>query len=186
MSTERLLEAHGLALVRGGRMLFEGLDLKVAHGERLHLAGANGSGKTSLLRLVAGLLQPSAGTILRAPLALADEHAALDRELPLAKALAFWRGGQLREAIAAFGLADLERVPVRLLSAGQLKRAALARVMASGAPLWLLDEPLNALDSDGAALLASAIDSQLAAGGAVIAASHQPLPGDWRTVELGQ
>jgi heme exporter protein A len=186
VSAELLLDAHDLVLVRGGRLLFEGLDLELPPGERLHLAGANGSGKTSLLRLIAGLLKPSAGTIRRAPLALADEHAALDRELPLGRALAFWGGGRRTDAIAAFGLADLERVPVRLLSAGQLKRATLARVMASGAPLWLLDEPLNALDAAGAALLAQAIDGQLAAGGAVIAASHQPLPGDWPTVELGQ
>lgn len=186
MSSGLLLEAHGLALVRGGRLLFEGLGLAVAPGDRLHLAGPNGSGKTSLLRLVAGLLKPSAGTIRRAPLALADEHAALDRELPLGKALAFWGGGRLADAMEALALAGLVEVPVRFLSAGQLKRASLARVLASGAPLWLLDEPLNALDSEGAARLGDAIDTQLNAGGAVLAASHHPLPGDWRMIELGR
>jgi heme exporter protein A len=75
-------------------------------------------------------------------------------------------------------------VPVRLLSSGQLKRATLARVAASGAPLWLLDEPLNALDSDGAERLAGLIERHLATGGAVLSASHQPLPGEWRRLEL--
>jgi heme exporter protein A len=76
-------------------------------------------------------------------------------------------------------------VPVRLLSSGQAKRAALARVAGSGAPLWLLDEPLNALDLDGAGRLAAVVKEHLAGGGAVVAASHQPLPGDWRKLELG-
>jgi heme exporter protein A len=75
-------------------------------------------------------------------------------------------------------------VPVRLLSSGQLKRATLARVAASGAPLWLLDEPLNAVDAEGAARLTSLIEQHLGGGGAVLAASHQPLPGDWRKLEL--
>lgn len=186
MSSGLLLEAHGLALVRGGRLLFEGLDLAVAPGDRLHLAGPNGSGKSSLLRLVAGLLKPSAGTIRRGPLALADEYAALDGELPLGKALAFWGGGRLADAMDALALAELTQVPVRFLSAGQLRRATLARAMAGGAPLWLLDEPLNALDVEGAARLASAIDAHLNEGGAVVAASHHPLPGHWRMVELGR
>jgi heme exporter protein A len=86
----------------------------------------------------------------------------------------------------ALGIAQLEDVPVRLLSSGQAKRATLARVAASHAPLWLLDEPLNALDADGAERLASIISAHLAAGGAVLAASHQPLPGVWRRLELGR
>jgi heme exporter protein A len=77
-------------------------------------------------------------------------------------------------------------VPVRLLSSGQLKRATLARVAASGATLWLLDEPLNGLDSDGIERLTLVIASHRSAGGAVLAASHQPLPGEWRSIELGQ
>ena len=84
----------------------------------------------------------------------------------------------------ALGIAPLADVPVRLLSAGQAKRAALARVVASGAPLWLLDEPLNALDGDGAARLASLIERHRGTGGAVLAASHLPLAGDWRTLDL--
>ena len=82
------------------------------------------------------------------------------------------------------GLTELAPVPVRLLSSGQLKRATLARVAASGAPLWLLDEPINALDGDGALRLAAMIEQHRAKGGAVLAASHQPLPGEWRQLEL--
>ena len=182
----RLLEADKVALVRGGRLLFEGLDFHLEGGEALRLAGPNGSGKSSLIRLVAGLLRPSAGQVERAAVALADDSLALDRELPLGRALAFWKGPRLGEAMAAFALDGLAQVPVRLLSTGQAKRARLARVMASGAPLWLLDEPLNGLDRDGTDRLDAAIASHRRRGGAVLAASHQPLAGDWRTWELGR
>ena len=182
----RLLHADGLALVRGGRLLFEGLDIHLDAGEALHVTGPNGSGKSSLIRLVAGLLRPSGGRVERAAVALADEQLALDRELPLARALAFWKGPRLAEAMAALALDHLGHVPVRLLSTGQARRARLARVMASGAPLWLLDEPLNGLDRDGAGRLAEAVAGHRAAGGAVLAASHQPLGLDWRTLELGR
>lgn len=181
-----LLIGQGLALVRGGRLLFEGLDLELGAGEALHLTGPNGSGKTSLIRLVAGLLKPNAGRIERAEAALADEGLALDRELPLGRALAFWQGPKLAEAMTAFALDDLAHVPVRLLSTGQAKRARLARAMASGAPLWLLDEPLNGLDRDGTKRLASAIAAHRNAGGAVIAASHALMGGEWKHLELGQ
>ena len=180
-----LLRGDGLALVRGDRLLFEALDLHLAGGEALHVAGPNGSGKSSLIRMVAGLLKPSAGRIERASVALADEGLALDRELPLGRALAYWDGPRLAEAMTAFALDELAHVPVRLLSTGQAKRARLARVMASGAPLWLLDEPLNGLDRKGVEELDEAIDAHRAAGGAVLAASHAPLAGDWRLLELG-
>jgi heme exporter protein A len=98
--------------------------------------------------------------------------------------LSFW-GGRVGEALDALGIVHLREVPVRLLSSGQLKRATLARVAASGAPLWLLDEPLNALDGDGAQRLAALVASHRAGGGAIVAASHQPLAGDWRQLELG-
>jgi heme exporter protein A len=179
-----LLKGDGLALVRGGRLLFEALDLELGPGEALHVAGPNGSGKSSLIRLVAGLLRPSAGRIQRAEAALADEGLALDRELPLQRALAFWKGPRLREAMAAYALDELAHVPVRLLSTGQAKRARLARVMASGAPLWLLDEPQNGLDRDGLNELDKAITAHRAQGGAVLAASHTPLAGQWRMLEL--
>jgi heme exporter protein A len=87
--------------------------------------------------------------------------------------------------MGALGIAALGDVPVRLLSSGQLKRATLARVVASRARVWLLDEPLNALDAESAERLAAVIEAHLAAGGAVAAASHQPLSGEWRTLELG-
>ena len=180
-----LLKAEGLALVRGGRLLFEGLDIELAAGGALHIGGPNGSGKSSLIRLVAGLLRPSAGRIERAETALADNLLALDRELSLSRALAFWKGPRLAEAIRAFALEDLANVPVRLLSTGQAKRAQLARVMASAAPLWLLDEPQNGLDRKGLAELDAAITAHRAQGGAILAASHMPLAGQWNMLELG-
>ena len=181
-----LLDGRQLALVRGGRLLFVGLDVALGPGEALHVTGTNGCGKSSLIRLVAGLLRPVAGTIDRAKVALADEHLALDRELGLASALALWRGPKRGAALAAYDLERLADVPVRMLSTGQARRARLARVMASGAPLWLLDEPLNGLDSAGAGQLAKAIADHRTAGGAVLAASHHPLSGDWRTLELAR
>ena len=180
-----LLRGECLALVRGGRLLFEGLDLKLEAGEAVHITGPNGCGKSSLIRLVAGLLKPAAGRIERVDVALADEGLALDRELSLARALAFWRGPRLEQALSAFDLDRLAQVPVRLLSTGQAKRARLARVIASDAPLWLLDEPLNGLDRDGADRLAATVAAHRSAGGAVLAASHLPLGGDWRTLEMG-
>ena len=181
-----LLTGEGLTLVRGGRLLFEGLNLTLQPGEALHVVGPNGSGKSSLIRLVAGLLRPNAGRIERAPAALADEALALDRELPLGPALAFWAGPSLmRQALTVFELEDLASVPVRLLSTGQAKRARLARVVASGAPLWLLDEPMNGLDRKGIGELDCAMAAHRLAGGAIMAASHVPLSGEWRSLELG-
>lgn len=182
----RLLEAEAVALVRGGRLLFENLELHLDGGDALRLSGANGSGKSSLIRLAAGLLRPSAGRVLRSgAAALADDNLALDRELPLDRALAFWGGANLVEAMDAMALGELGQVPVRLLSTGQARRARLARVMASGAPLWLLDEPLNALDAESTDRLTQAMAAHRQRGGAVLAASHQPLGPDWRELELG-
>jgi heme exporter protein A len=179
-----LLRFEGVALRRGGRLLFEGLNLVLGPGEALHVAGPNGSGKSSLVRLAAGLLRAEQGTVERSRLALGDDALALDRELPLGRALNFW-AGRVDEAMEALGIAHLTDVPVRLLSSGQAKRGTLARVAASEVPLWLLDEPLNALDRDGADRLASLVRRHLDSGGAVLAASHQPLPGQWRKLELG-
>ncbi|MEO5611353.1 MAG: heme ABC exporter ATP-binding protein CcmA [Sphingomicrobium sp.] len=180
-----LLRFEAVTLRRGGRLLFEGLDVKLGPGEALHLTGPNGSGKSSLIRLAAGLLRAEAGQVERATLALSDEALALDRELPLAKALRFW-ARDIDDAMAAMGLAALADVPVRLLSAGQAKRATLARVAASGAQLWLLDEPLNGLDADGTARLDVLVARHRQAGGAVLAASHAQLGGEWARLELGR
>jgi heme exporter protein A len=178
-----LLTFCDVTLRRGGRLLFEGLDLELEPGDALHIGGPNGSGKSSLLRLAAGLLRQQQGEVRRSRLALADEHLALDRELSLNRALQFW-GGETDAAMDALGIAHLADVPVRLLSSGQAKRATLARLAASGAPLWLLDEPLNAMDSDGGDRLDRMIGRHRASGGAVLAASHVPLAGDWRRLEL--
>ncbi|MES2136372.1 MAG: heme ABC exporter ATP-binding protein CcmA [Pseudomonadota bacterium] len=180
-----LLRFDDVTLRRGGRLLFEAVDLSLNAGEAVQVAGPNGSGKSSLIRLAAGLLRAQAGRVQRSALALADDNPALDRELPLGRALGFW-GGRVKAAMDALGLGQLAEVPVRLLSSGQLKRASLARVAASNAPLWLLDEPLNALDADGAERLARLVDTHLKSGGAVLAASHQPLGGEWRMLELGR
>ena len=180
-----LLSFAGVALRRGGRLLFEGLNLALEPGEALQVAGPNGSGKSSLIRLAAGLLSAERGSVSRSSLALADDHLALDRELPLGRALRFW-ASDIAGPMDTLGIAHLAAVPVRLLSSGQARRATLARVAASGAPLWLLDEPLNGLDADGADRLGLLIARHLGGGGAVLAASHQPLPGDWRALELGR
>lgn len=179
-----LLRFSGVALIRGGRKLFEDLNLDLGRGEALEVTGPNGSGKSSLIRLAAGLLRASAGEVSRADAALADDQPGLDRELPLGRALAFW-GEPVDAAMTALAIEHLAAVPVRLLSSGQRKRATLARVVAARAPLWLLDEPLNALDADGAERLAQIIGDHRAGGGAVVAASHQPLPGKWRRLDLG-
>lgn len=178
-----LLRFEGVALRRSGRLLFEELSFELGPGERLQVTGPNGSGKSSLIRLAAGLLRQERGRLERSPLALADDALALDRELPLGRALKFWNASPAA-AMDALGLGHLAPVPVRLLSSGQLKRATLARVAASGAPLWLLDEPLNALDTDGAKRLGFLVERHLDSGGAVLAASHQKLGGEWRKLEL--
>jgi heme exporter protein A len=184
-----LLRFTGVACVRGGRLLFERLDLALAPGEALLVAGANGAGKSSLIRVAAGLLMAAAGGVERnARAALADEALALDPKQSLAAALGFWArldGADAARGLEAMGLARLAEVPVRMLSTGQRKRAALARVVASGAKLWLLDEPANGLDAEGLERLAAAVAAHRAGGGAVLAASHQPLPlGDHRVLAL--
>jgi heme exporter protein A len=180
-----LLRFDGVTCRRGGRLLFEGLGLELGPGQALQVTGPNGSGKSSLIRLAAGLLAPERGIIEREPLALADDTLALDHELALEAALRFW-GGDVGRGLSALGLTALAQVPVRFLSSGQAKRSALARVAGSGARLWLLDEPSNALDSEALKLLGNCLDRHRASGGAVLAASHSPLPGAWATVELGR
>jgi heme exporter protein A len=179
-----LLRFEQVMLRRGGRLLLEEVDFALGRGEALQVTGPNGSGKSSLIRLAAGLLRPERGRVERSRLALADDNLALDPELPLGRALQFW-GGDVARAMEALGIAELAEVPVRLLSSGQRKRAALARVVGSGAPLWLLDEPLNALDREGAERVGRVIGDHLRSGGALLAASHQMLPGEPVRLELG-
>ena len=127
-----LLRFEAVTLRRGGRQLFERLDLKLGPGEALHLTGPNGSGKSSLIRLAAGLLRAEAGRVERTRLALSSDALALDRELPLRRALNFW-AADVDAGMAAMRLTALADVPVRLLSAGQAKRATLARIDRSAA-----------------------------------------------------
>ena len=181
--SEAALRLSGIACARGGRLLFRGVDLALSPGCSALLKGPNGIGKSSLMRICAGLLRATAGTVeRRGRIALADERLALDMEQPLRAALSFWArldeadAASLDRAMAAMALEPLAEVPVRMLSTGQRKRAALARVVASGAPVWLLDEPGNGLDDASLALLGSAVEQHLAAGGILVAASHQPLP----------
>lgn len=180
------LAATDLACRRGERLLFRGLSLALAPGEALHVTGANGIGKSSLIRILAGLLRPFAGQVERGgAIALVDERHALDPDIPLGTALAFWRALDCAdEALDRLGLSALCDVPVRYLSTGQKKRAALARLLAQRAPIWLLDEPLNGLDSGGVALVEGLIVEHLAGGGLAIIASHQPLASDAGTLAL--
>ena len=178
-----VLRLHGVACIRGGRLLFEGVALSLGAGGAAVIRGPNGAGKSSLIRIAAGLLRASRGAVERnSGIALADEATALDERLTLRKALQFWAeldGADAGAGLEPLGLARLAEVPVRMLSTGQRKRATLARVVASGAKLWLLDEPLNGLDAEGAERLTTAMAEHRRAGGAILTATHQPidLPG---------
>jgi heme exporter protein A len=188
------LEVTGLSCRRGGRPVFGDLSFVLAKGELLALTGRNGSGKTTLLRALALLVPADAGAIRwqgadvaadretwRRRIAWLGHLDGLKGDLTLAENVA--TACHLREegaegvdaALAAFDLGALADRPVRTLSAGQRRRAALARVVAAGAPLWLLDEPLNALDAPSQTALSAALGRHLAAGGLAIAATHAPI-----------
>jgi len=176
------IAAQDLACRRGDRVLFAGLSFGLSQGDTCQIAGPNGIGKSSLIRILAGLLPAFAGTVERTGQAgLVDERPALDPHLPLERALAFWErfDGHAVEAMDRLGLDHLRDVPVRYLSTGQKKRAALARLIAQNAPVWLLDEPLNGLDSSAVTLVEALIGEHCAAGGLALVASHQAiaLPG---------
>ena len=177
------LAFEDVTCVRGGRILFERSSFALQPADALTVVGANGVGKSSLLRLAAGLLTPAHGWVRReGRIALANEHPALDLALPLGRALAFWAacdGGEADSALDAVGLGDLHAVPVRMLSTGQRRRATLARSFAARADIWLLDEPTNGLDAEGVAMLERLIAAHRARGGIAVVATHLPvdLPG---------
>lgn len=185
-----MLEADGLAVFRGERLVFSGLSFRVAEGEALLLTGPNGSGKSTLLRLVAGLVRAEAGRLLwRGEDAFADlpEHAArvaylghLDAVKPgltVAENLAVWgRRAALSPALAAVGLTALADLPAKMLSAGQRRRLALARLVLRPAPIWLLDEPTLGLDTASVERFGVMLAGHRAQGGIVMAATHLPLP----------
>ncbi len=163
-------------------MLFEGLSLSLNAGDAALVTGPNGVGKSSLMRLLAGLLSPADGELhVEGRIALADESLALDRQETVKQALGFWArlDGRSNEdtsaALKAVGMDHLAEVPVRILSTGQRKRAILARTLASSADIWLLDEPGNGLDTASLERLSEAMAAHRIAGGIIIAASHQPL-----------
>lgn len=171
------LAATDLACRRGERLLFRGLSFALGPGEALQVAGPNGIGKSSLIRILAGLLRPFSGTVERiGAIGLIDERPALDGYRPLGGALEFWATIDAPAAPApALGLDELLEIPVRYLSTGQRKRAALARLARQGAPVWLLDEPLNGLDVEAARACEALIADHCAQGGLAVIASHQPI-----------
>ena len=175
---EPSLSVSNLACRRGDRLLFRGLSFALASGQALQVVGANGTGKSSLLRIVAGLLRPFAGTVaMSGDVALLDDRLPLDEHRPLGQALAFWSAiDQPHHAPGeAMGLAALLEVPVRFLSTGQRKRAAYGIANPWPAPIWLLDEPLNCLDTAFVEALIADLEFVRARGGIVLVASHQPI-----------
>ena len=189
-----LLSAEGLACVRGGRLVFEGVSFALAPGGALLLRGPNGAGKSSLLRLLAGFLRPSAGALWwdgKPALAEAAEHRArlhlighsnaikgaltVRENLRFAVAIAGAEAAFLERALAGFELTALGDVPAAYLSAGQQRRLALARLLAAARPLWLLDEPDAGLDAASRAHLTRAVAAHRVDGGIAVIATHRDL-----------
>ena len=186
------LAVHDLALSRGGRQLFAGLDFELAAGALALVTGANGTGKTTLLRTLAGLSEPAAGSItldgvathriaagLTAPIAFQGHADGLKRDLTVEENLRFyaavWAGGAFEPTvIAELELAACLDRPVRFLSAGQRRRAALGCLRMRPASLWLLDEPLTNLDAGGTALVERWLADHIARGGCSVVATHRP------------
>lgn len=195
------LTGEGLSCQRGGRTVLEGIDFSVSSGEVLALRGANGAGKSTLLRLVAGLLQPESGVLTLKPDAqdtTLGERAhylghldALKPALSVEDNLRFWArylGGNsdaVSHALETVGLIDLSHLPARVLSAGQKRRLALARLAAVPRPVWLLDEPTSALDGASQDRLFAMIGDHLNGGGLAVIATHVDLPLKAKTLDLG-
>jgi heme exporter protein A len=187
--------------VRGGREVFSGLDFAISAGEALAVTGSNGSGKTSLLRLIAGVLTATGGSIDleggEAELTLSEQahylghRDALKPALSVLENLSFWRdflGGEPFDAtgsLAAVGLDHAAHLPAAYLSAGQRRRLSVARLLAVRRPVWLLDEPTSALDAAGQSLFAALMGDHLARGGLIIAATHTPLGVHAKELRIG-
>jgi heme exporter protein A len=185
------LSALDLACRRGGREVFAGLAFAVAGGEALSITGRNGSGKSSLLRLIAGLIRPAGGRIAweggDSELTLSEQshylghQDALKPSLTVLENLQFWNrylgavGAAPEAALAAVGLDGLEQLPAAYLSAGQKRRLSLARLVTVKRPIWLLDEPMSALDTSAQERLAQLMQEHLAQGGLILAATHGPV-----------
>jgi heme exporter protein A len=185
------LSGRGVRCVRGGREVFSGLDFHASSGEALAVIGANGSGKTSLLRMIAGLLTIADGSIGleggERELTLPEQahylghRDALKPALSVIENLAFWRdflGGEAsdaRKGLIEVGLDHAVDLPAAYLSAGQRRRLSIARLLAVRRPIWLLDEPTNALDAAGQNMFAALMGDHLARGGLIVAATHAPL-----------
>jgi len=196
----RLL-GSGLRCVRGEREIFSRLDFEASAGEVLAVTGRNGSGKTSLLRLIAGLLAISGGSVTLeggdAELTLPEQahylghRDALKPALSVSENLGFWRdflGGDAfdpAESLAAVGLDHASHLPAAYLSAGQRRRLSLARLIAVRRPVWLLDEPTTALDAAGQSLFSALMREHLGRGGLVVAATHGPLGIEARELRIG-
>jgi heme exporter protein A len=186
------LEGSDLTCVRGGREVFSGLGFAVGGGEALLVTGRNGAGKSSLLRMVAGLIRTAGGrlaldggdpekTIAEQAHYLGHQDA-MKASLTVAENLAFWAGylgaptkPLLGAALMEVGLEALADLPAAYLSAGQRRRLSLARLVAAPRPIWLLDEPTAALDREGQDMLAGLMRSQLSGGGLIVAAAHGPI-----------
>jgi heme exporter protein A len=188
------LIAEKLTVQRGSRRLIEGLSFGVKAGQALALEGANGAGKTSLLRLIAGFLPAASGTVtltegdkaIREPeergrfIGWLGHHDALKASFTVSEQLAFFGGlygrdGDSAALLEEAGLSRQAELPCRYLSAGQRRRLALARLLLTARPLWLLDEPFAALDTAGKALVGRLIARHCGQGGIVLAATHEPL-----------